>query len=44
MTLAESGLDALRGLSVLIQFPMPLGAGIGRVENGVVEEWIGHQL
>ena len=34
--------DALRWLTLRVQFPMPPRALVGRVEYGVVEEGIGH--
>src|SRR5690242_19981462 len=34
--------NLLCGLPVLIQFPMPRGASVGRIQNWMVKEWIRH--
>ena len=34
----------LCGLSILVKFPVPPWALVGRVQNGVVKEWVGHFL
>ena len=40
-----TGFDCLLcGLSIFVQFPVALWAFVGRVQDGVVKEWVGHFL
>ena len=36
--------DLLSRLPLGVQFPVPLWALVGRVQDGMVEEWVGHFL
>ena len=36
--------DLMRRLPLEVQLPVPLWALIGRIQDGVIEEWVGHCL
>jgi hypothetical protein len=31
-------------LTLFVEFPMPIGIPVGRVQNRSIEEWIAHEL